>query len=238
MIEIALCDDDRYLLGTLERLLYGLGEKYKLHLDIECFEYGLSLLETVRNGERFDIIYMDIQMAEMDGLETACKIRELDWNVQLVYVTAYESYMKKAFQAAPMAFIVKPVSIEEFEEVFLRMLKKLSSRDDYYRFRYMKIEYKVLLRDVIYFESIGRVIWIVEENERLKEYNKLNIVESKLARGEETFLRIHQSYLINYRHMSVIGYNRVIMNNGEELPLGRKYKKRVDGLLKDVERVK
>lgn len=173
MIEIALCDDDRYLLGTLEHLLYEFGEKYNVHLDIECFEHGLSLLKTVKNGERFDIIYMDIQMAEMDGLETAYKIRELDWNAQLVYVTAYESYMRKAFQAAPIAFIVKPVSIDEFEDVFLRMLKKLSSRDDYYRFRYMKIEYKVLLRNVMYFESDGRVIWIVEENKRLKEYNKL-----------------------------------------------------------------
>lgn len=103
MVEIALCDDDRYLLGRLEELLYELGERHRIHINIDCFEDGAKLLERVRNGERFDIIYMDIQIGEMDGVETAYRIRELDWNVLLAYVTSYESYMKDVFKSVPIA---------------------------------------------------------------------------------------------------------------------------------------
>ena len=90
MIKIALCDDNRYLLGKLEELLYELAERHKLHIDVDCFEDGAKLLEKIKKGERFDIIYMDIQIGGMDGLETAYRIREFDWNFQLAYVTLYE----------------------------------------------------------------------------------------------------------------------------------------------------
>ena len=135
MIKIALCDDNRYLLGKLEELLYELAERHKLHIDVDCFEDGAKLLEKIKKGERFDIIYMDIQIGGMDGLETAYRIREFDWNFQLAYVTSYESYMKEAFKSAPIAFIMKPIKVKEFEDTFLYMLQKLTKHNANYCFR-------------------------------------------------------------------------------------------------------
>lgn len=232
MIEIALCDDDRYLLGRLEELLYELGERYGLHVNIDCFEDGAKLLERVKKGERFDIIYMDIQIGEMDGLETAYRIREFDWNVLLAYVTSYEFYMKEAFKSAPIAFIIKPIKVKEFEDTFLYMLEKLVKHNVYYCFRYMKTEYRIPLCDIQYFESNLREVRIIWKNGILKEYNKLDVIERNLEEGKEHFLRIHKSYLVNYHYIRGIGYNRVILNTGKELPLSRKYQKQVDEILR------
>lgn len=239
MIEIALCDDDRYLLGKLEGLLYELGERHKLHIDVDCFEDGTTLLERVKKGKRFDIIYMDIQIGEMDGLETAYRIREFDWDVLLAYVTSYESYMKEAFKSAPIAFIIKPIKVREFEDTFLYMLKKLTKHNVYYCFRYWKTEYRIPLCDILYFESNLREVRIIWKNGVLKEYNKLDVIERKLEEGKEHFLRIHKSFLVNYHHITGIGYDRVIMNTGKELPLSRKYQKQVDEILRvQMEKIK
>lgn len=228
MIGIALCDDERYLLGELEALLYRLAKKHKIRIDIDCFENGAGLLEKVEKGERFDILYIDIQMDGMNGLETAGRIRELDWNMQLAYVTSYESYMKDAFQSAPIAFIVKPIDEKEFENTFLFILRKLTRHNVRYHFRYRKTDYKVLLCDIMYFESNLREVRIVWKGGILKEYNKLDEIEKRLIQGEELFLRIHQSYLVNYRYVAGFRYNEVIMDNGTVLPLSRRHQKQVE----------
>ena len=239
MIKIALCDDNRYLLGKLEELLYELAERHKLHIDVDCFEDGAKLLEKIKKGERFDIIYMDIQIGGMDGLETAYRIREFDWNFQLAYVTSYESYMKEAFKSAPIAFIMKPIKVKEFEDTFLYMLQKLTKHNANYCFRYKKTEYRIPMCDILYFESNLREVRIVWKNGILKEYNKLDVIEKKLEGEKEYFLRIHKSYLVNYHYIAGIGYDRVIMNTGLELPLSRKYQKQVDEMLRgQMEKIK
>ena len=239
MIKNALCDDNRYLLGKLEELLYELAERHKLHIDVDCFEDGAKLLEKIKKGERFDIIYMDIQIGGMDGLETAYRIREFDWNFQLAYVTSYESYMKEAFKSAPIAFIMKPIKVKEFEDTFLYMLQKLTKHNANYCFRYMKTEYRIPMCDILYFESNLREVRIVWKNGILKEYNKLDVIEKKLEGEKEYFLRIHKSYLVNYHYIAGIGYDRVIMNTGLELPLSRKYQKQVDEMLRgQMEKIK
>ena len=73
----------------------------------------------------------------------------------------------------------------------------------------------------------------------LKEYNKLDVIEKKLEGEKEYFLRIHKSYLVNYHYIAGIGYDRVIMNTGLELPLSRKYQKQVDEMLRgQMEKIK
>ena len=92
MLDIAVCDDDEGFVRYLSNLLYKLGEDHGIAMEVESFRDGRLLVERIRQGRRFDLIYLDIQMKEMGGLETAKKIRELDWTVQLVYITSYEKY--------------------------------------------------------------------------------------------------------------------------------------------------
>lgn len=234
MIEIALCDDERYVFGGLETLLYKIGKKHNLYLEIDCFDDGNKLLERMRQGESFDIIYLDIRMKQMDGLDTADRIRELDWNVQIVYVTSYDMYMKKAFRVAPIAFITKPIEIDEFEKTFLYILNKITSSEAYYRFKFKKEMYRIPLKEILYFESCGRIILIKEKYGTYKEYNQLDKVEKRVMQRNLWFLRIHKSYLINYRHVIKIGYDKVLMSDGNELPMRRKYQKIVDKEIKKI----
>ncbi len=89
MIDIAICDDDIGFLRYLSNVLYKLGEDQGITVEVESFQDSRLLVERIRQGRRYDLIYLDIQMKEMGGLETAKKIREMDWTVQLVYITYY-----------------------------------------------------------------------------------------------------------------------------------------------------
>ena len=232
MISVAICDDDRFLLGTLEDWLYRLSEESGILLDVDCYENGDILIKAIQKGNRFDLIYLDIRMQQMDGITTAYKIREIDWTVQMVYVTSYEKYMKDTFRVSPVDFLVKPIDYKEFESTFYYVMKKIQGQDCYYRFCFKRQYYKLAMREILYFESTGRVVWIVWERGCFKEYNKLDHVESNLRQPKAHFFRIHKSYLVNYHHIINLRHSETLMDNGEKLPLGKKYRETVEKQLK------
>ncbi len=82
---------------------------YNIQLEVESFCDGCLLLNQIKQGKRYDLIYLNIQMKEMDGMAAAKKIREFDWTVQLVYITSYEKYMRQVFAEDPIGFLVVDV---------------------------------------------------------------------------------------------------------------------------------
>ena len=184
MLDIAICDDDNSFAGGLEETLCRMEKTYGLKFEIDVYQDGCSLVKEVMSGKRYDIICMDIQMKEMDGVEAARQIRKLDRVVELIYVTSYDSYMKEVFEVTPSGFIVKPLDQKEFETTFCRVMRTVIGQDAYYRFRYKKEEYKLLIRNILYFTSDLRKTYIVEEGGRYMEYRKLSYDTVKLSNGE------------------------------------------------------
>ena len=84
---------------------------------IEIFYDGASLERIYEKGDRFDIIYLDIEMSGKNGIEAAKSIRRLDRDVLLIYVSSYETYFMQLFEVEPFRFIKKPIKETEFEEV-------------------------------------------------------------------------------------------------------------------------
>ena len=228
MLDIAICDDDNRFSCRLEEILYGMGKTYGLKFDIDICRDGNSLVKNVEDGKRYDMICLDIQMEGLDGVETARQIRRLDRIVELIYVTSYDSYMKEVFEVTPSGFIVKPLDQKEFETVFCRILKTVIGQDAYYRFRYNKEEYKLLIRDIRYFTSDLRKTYIVTDSGYFTEYRKLNDIGRILEQGNSMFVRIHKSYLVNYRHIVRFSYDTVTLSNGEELPVSSRRRQEVD----------
>ena len=182
MLDIAICDDDVHFLRYLSNLLYGLGEDYGIPLEVESFRDGRLLFERVKQGRRYDLIYLDIQMKEMDGIKAAKEIRELDWAVQLVYITSYEKYMKQVFNEAPIGFLVKPLKESEMKRTFLHVVKVIGNQDIFYRFNYNREDYKLPIRDILYFEKQLRKIHIVLQDEVYYEYRSLEEIKDTLEK--------------------------------------------------------
>lgn len=227
MINVAICDDDVAITGRLETMLQEIARKKFVQIETEIFWDGRRLAETIETDRYFDIVFLDIEMGREDGITVAHRIREIDKNVLIVYVTSHESYMQESFEVRPFRFLVKPVGREKLEKCFREAYEEISSKDSYFRYSYQRLNHKVLIRDILYFESNRRKVYIVTEKEEFELYGKLNEIEEILKISKAVFLRIHQSFLVNYKHVERLGYDFVVMDNGKRISISEDRRKQI-----------
>ena len=219
MLKIAVCDDETIAVANIEKMLEDVSSKVVENIEIDVFYDGSNLIEHVNRGYRYDIIYLDIEMVKENGISAAKRIRMYDKNVLIVYVTSYENHMKESFSVRPFQFLVKPVSEQQMEMCFKAACEDINSEDFYFRYSYQRIKHKVLIRDILYFESNKRKVFIITDNECLELYGKLNEIEKSLKNSKMSFLRVHQSFLVNYKHVKGQAYDFVIIDNGKKISI-------------------
>ena len=196
MLNIAICDDNIQITGQMEMMVQNIAKRNFVDADIEVFWDGKSLADMVASGYGFDIIYLDIEMDKEDGISVAKRIRIYDKNVLIIYVTNHENHMKESFMVRPFRFLVKPVNEKQMEICFKAAYEEICSGDFYFRYSYQRMNDKI-------FEL----------------YGKLNEIEKSLKECKASFLRVHQSYLVNYKHVKGQSYDFVVMDNERKISI-------------------
>lgn len=227
MINIGICDDDLIFASKIETMLIKISESQLIEMNIEVYSDGCELWSDIQNRNTFDLLYLDIEMLQVDGIDVARKIREKDIDVIIIYISSYENYFIQLFEVEPFRFIKKPVDDEIFCNYFNKAYDRILGRDLFFEYKFNKIPHRITLKNVLYFESYGRLIKIIGKDENGKFYGKLNMVEKKLESGKIPFLRIHQSYLVNYRFIKEISFYKVVLYNGTELQISEERQKLV-----------
>lgn len=226
MLRIAICDDEPIITSQMEDHVLAIGKRENFAIDTDVFYSGRELADAVESGGRYDIIFLDIQMDMGDGIAAAKRIRQMDENALLIYVSGYDKYWMDLFRLDVFAFIKKPIDYELLDRTLLEAVDKICSRRLYFPYRYKNREYKILCMDILYFESNGRLIAIHTKDGATENFNgKLSDVEELLSTGKISFLRIHQSYLVNYHHIRSRSKSEVTLTNGEDLPISEDRRK-------------
>ena len=114
MLHIAICDDDIKALGEIKQILADYCKLKKLAAKISTYCDGTDLLVA---DEKFNIIFLDIEMQRSNGIEVALQIRRMDMNVPIVYITSYIDYWRRAYKVHAFDFIIKPFKSEELHKV-------------------------------------------------------------------------------------------------------------------------
>lgn len=191
MLNIAICDDDIQTTGQMEMLIQNIAKKNFVDADIEVFWNGESLADAVAIGDSFDIIYLNIEMDKEDGISAAKRIRIYDKNVLIIYVTSHENHMKESFSVRSFRLLVKPVSEKQMEACFKAAYEDIYTGDFYFRYSYQRMNHKVPIRDILYFESNKRKVFIVTKEETFELYVKLTtLFQFLLMRKTGTMKRL------------------------------------------------
>jgi DNA-binding LytR/AlgR family response regulator len=228
MIHIALCDDQVKITTYIEGMTLELSRLKSIDVGIDVFFDGTTLNRHIELGSRYDLIFLDIEMKIMNGVETAKRIRAVDSDVLLIYVSSHENYWKDLFEVEPFRFISKPINKKEFAECFYKACEKLKRSHVFFEFKYNRELIKIKINDIVYFESYKRTIYLyTNSGETYKFYGKLTAVEQAIQEKNATFLRIHQSDLVNYRYIKKVGVDSVVLYDGNELLISAKRQKEI-----------
>lgn len=217
MLRIAVCDEDRFITSEIESLLLEIAAIKALDVQVEVFLNGGELEECVNQGDIFDIIYLSVGMDKKKGIATAKNIRLHDHTAVIICVSGCNIAANVLLEAEPFRLLDKPINGILFQKYFLEAFYKILNSDAYFEFRFQRETIKVLFNQIRYFESIKRKISLFMEHDTYKFYGKLNEVENHINGSKFSFLRIHQSFLVNYKYIKKIGNNYVELTDGAML---------------------
>ncbi|OPA73269.1 hypothetical protein BVG16_29770 [Paenibacillus selenitireducens] len=225
MIHIAICDDDMPTTENIESLIVNSSIHRTEKIDISIFYSGESFTKAIQHDCPFDLIFMDIEMRETDGIKAGYALREDVHNdlVQLIYVSSHEEYHVQLFDVQPSGFIKKPIHGESFEQKLMSVIYKIKRQQN--KPKLLPVHQKgskVLfpIRDIMYLASDRRKVILHTVEGHIEYYSTLSEEENKLP--AEHFVRIHQSYLVNFYYIKQIYSKKIILMNGEELPISEK----------------
>lgn len=218
MIRFAICDDDpfmtRQLTGRLAQYMKGRpGAAYS----VSSFPTGRALLES---GGDFDLLFLDIQMEQPDGIQTARLLRQRENHCLLIFVTVLREPVFEAFSVEAYDYLVKPVEAGQFKRTMDRALAALARRGG----RRLLIRRgggcEVLaLADLVYCEVQGRKLYLHQRGGGVVDYyQRLSTLEGQL---DGRFFRCHRSYLVNLAYIRGCSAGRVLLSSGEEIPVSR-----------------
>jgi DNA-binding LytR/AlgR family response regulator len=227
MFRIAVCDDEPTMVADMERMLIRFKEKHKLDLTIVVFLSGEELCKTLESGEVFHLLYLDVRMKLLDGIEVSRKIREeyMDESLQIVYVSSSQAHTMQMFENRPMNFLPKPVAEKDVERTLLKALSLWERNKTDFEFQIGKKQYRVKINEITYFESDNKKILIHTIVNTLEFYGKLSQVEKQLVGNH--FVWIHKSYLVNYMYIREAMYEEIILSTGLRLPITQTFRKSV-----------
>lgn len=126
MLDIAICDNDRIFTENFEIMLLTIALKEHIKINIDVYYDGIELIHGVCNKNmHYDIIFLEIKMKYMDGLETTRRIMVNNDYVYIIYATNYYNYAIVAYDVQPFQFLVKPIDLEVLHKYFLSAVDKI-----------------------------------------------------------------------------------------------------------------
>lgn len=219
MLSIAVCDDMPIECAELAERIENILDKFGTEFSLKRFFDGRELLKCV---ESFDIIFLDIKMPEISGMELAGQMRKNGCGGIIVFVTSAEEYVYEAYDVEAFHFLLKPVNEEKLKNVLKKAVVKVTAcnNDDFLIISSEHQIKKVLLKDILYIESVGRTVKIHCSSGVLETYKQIGDLEQTLS--DKHFFRCHKSFLLNLEYVSRFDKAEIVMENGDTVFLARK----------------
>lgn len=220
MINIAVCDDEKYMSEKIKKMAENFFRKKNTDSSVMVYSSGEELL---KNSERIDILFLDIGMSGMDGIEAARRLRARGFHGFLIFITVLKEMVFQSFEAEPFDYLVKPVQQEYFEKtmerLFLSMQDRLSPEKMNLLIQKGCESNIISFQEIICCEIIDRKVYLyLVSGEVISYYEKIENLEKKLDRR---FFRCHRSYLINLNYLKSYRNNTAYMADGKEVPVSR-----------------
>ena len=221
MIRIGICDDNAGARIALEAAVERALERRRSGgAAFFHFSSGEGILQWLdKHAGEMDLVFLDIEMGGLDGMETARRIRAADGSLAKVFVTGYSDYVYDGYAVGALGYLMKPPKPEALDDVLERAaLLRLRDEDSVFVCRSGETLYRIPKKSILYFRSERRQIACVAQRRTYVFYGKLDETEASVGEG---FVRIHQRYLVRAGAVERMESTQVVLSSGEALPVSR-----------------
>lgn len=220
-MKIAICDDEKEIRSSIEINI----RKTYADIDMIQFEDGKALLEY---AGQIDILFLDIQMQPISGMETAEALRKNGNQAIIIFVTALEEYVFEAFDVGAFHYLLKPFSEEKFQEVLERAISQYENNRNLntepeaksIMIKSGNSHRKIKIEDIIFAEVFNRKVVIHTTEGNTEYYGKLTELQKKVG---DDFFRPHRAYLVNFRYVERYDIGAIYLEKGQALMAKQNY---------------
>ncbi len=214
MIRISLCDDENQITGTLASNIKGI----RPDIEVLSFDSGENLLDSKYLYN--DIVILDIEMAGINGIETANGLRKGGYGGMIIFLTSHKEMVFDSFQVKPYNYIVKPIDIDKVNNILNNAIAEVIDRKTtHFEAVCNNHTFRIQIEDIYYFECYGRKINIHSKNGTITILGKMNQIEASLRNKQ--FFRCHKGYLVNLEHVCEFSNSEIVLTNNQKVLISR-----------------
>lgn len=219
-INIAICEDDEKQLQINKYYIEQWATLRDKRVNILIYKNAESFLFNWNNEQHIDIVFLDIQMGQMSGMELAQHIRSQDDDISIIFITGESKYVFDGYKVRALDYLMKPIKKEDvFHCLDVWMSKHQKKENSYFILKKGKELLKVNYDDIYYFISFDHYIDMHTKDEVITFKEKIGQVEQDLP--NEQFCRCHRSYIVNLKYIDTMSKNEIILDNEVKIPVSK-----------------
>ncbi|PWJ09993.1 LytR/AlgR family response regulator transcription factor [Ruminococcus flavefaciens] len=232
MLKIAIVDDENKFITIYKKIICDTFSEYHVVVELETFNTGKDFKKSLAKN-KYDLVFMDIDMPEISGIDIASELRNNNQNFDLIFVSAHPHFVFETIKFTPYRFIRKT----NLKSETIEAISSYCSRT--------QIKYKMLslelqngdsisekVNDIIQFFAVRHDVYYTNKSEKDARILSRKYSLSQLEQLTKTlgFIRVHKSYLVNYRFIRSINAKSLLMSDGSEIPISHGKKTEIQEL--------
>lgn len=219
MVKVAIVDNEKAIINEICSLIESSND---MKCIIETFEHSIKFFQKI-NNILCDIVFLDIDMPEMNGFDIAKILNNIRPDITIIFVSSFDNFVFESFEYHPFRFVRKSNLKEDIDSALNAYQREIERKKDVYFFKTNEAERSVKTSDIMYFESMGHDIFIytVDGNFKIKRERDRNMTVKFITEKFENkgFIRVHKSFLVNYLYIHTINYSNIILKNNLKISI-------------------
>lgn len=228
-LRAGICDDDIMYCYDIASMLDQYMISNDVNISYQIYEHANDILRIYNTSAKFDILFLDVEMPEIDGLLLTEKIKRIDPHVFIIFVSNYPEYMQDSFRVHPFYYLVKPLAAEIFTKIMNDIVTTIKSEHKLITLLHTdETEEAINIKDIRFIDvADGKkgILCFHFFNHTTLTKGKLTDWSNKLSNFD--FYRCHRGFLVNMSHIHYFELRTIIMDNGEKVPISRGKGKRL-----------
>lgn len=216
-LRIGILEDDKTFVSQYINMLERWASDTRQY-SVKLFDNGQSLIDLLQSGASFDILFLDIQLPDDNGMVIAEKLRKSGYENLIVFISSFSDYLQKGYEVGAFRYYLKPLAYDDFLRCMEFAINKIAG--NYLKMTIAGEHLQIPFKDITYISCLGHYSTIYTNKEEYSLKISLKELLEKLPAG---FIRCHRSYVLNSIHVYKLSGNRIQLDNGAKIDVSKKF---------------